>query len=185
MRPSSTSRSACCARGWGRRPLGPRPSGRKRTSCERRWMTANSGTATSRTPGPFASPPRFAVLPRRAGRACRREPSDAAREAGRSAMSEAFDVNDNSDVYYAGTYWNDFEVVRRRINGLISGEPTRVWHEHFALETQRTFKRALILNCGNGWVERELVEHGLIAEGVGIDYAQSLVDEAAAAAAAE
>jgi SAM-dependent methyltransferase len=124
-------------------------------------------------------------LPRRCGRACRREPSDAAREAGRSAMSEAFDVNDNSDVYYAGTYWNDFEVVRRRINGLISGEPTRVWHEHFALETQRTFKRALILNCGNGWVERELVEHGLIAEGVGIDYAQSLVDEAAAAAAAE
>ena len=100
-------------------------------------------------------------------------------------MTEAFDVNENSDVYYAGSYWNDFEVVRRRINGLISGEPTRLWHEHFALETQRTFKRALILNCGNGWVERELVERGLIAEGVGMDYAQPLVDEAAAAAAAE
>ncbi len=88
-------------------------------------------------------------------------------------MTAAFDVNENSEVYYTGTYWNDFEVVRRRINGRISGEPTRKWHEHFANETQRTFKRALILNCGNGWVERELVEHGLIAEGVGMDYARA------------
>ena len=97
-------------------------------------------------------------------------------------MTGAFDVNENSEVYYTGTYWNDFEIVRRRINARISGEPTRKWHEHFANETQRTFKRALILNCGNGWVERELVEHGLVAEGVGMDYAQPLLDEAAAAA---
>jgi SAM-dependent methyltransferase len=100
-------------------------------------------------------------------------------------MTQSFDVNDNSGVYYSGTYWNDYEIVRRRINGLISGEPTRKWYEHFAKETGRTFTRALILNCGNGWVERELVEHGLIAEGVGMDYAQSLVDEATAAARAE
>ena len=72
--------------------------------------------------------------------------------------------------------------MRRRINRRISGEPTRKWHEHFANETQRTFKRALILNCGNGWVERELVERRLIAEGVGVDYAQPLLDEAATAA---
>ena len=38
-------------------------------------------------------------------------------------MTGAFDVNENSEVYYTGTYWNDFEVVRRRINGRISGEP--------------------------------------------------------------
>ncbi len=97
-------------------------------------------------------------------------------------MTASFEVNENSDVYYTGTYWNDFEVVRERINGRISGNPTRKWHEHLALETGRTFKRALILNCGNGWVERELVESGLIAEGVGIDYSQSLLDEAGAAA---
>jgi len=97
-------------------------------------------------------------------------------------MTVSFEVNENSDVYYTGTYWNDFEVVRERINGRISGNPTRKWHEHLALETGRTFKRALILNCGNGWVERELVESGLIAEGVGIDYSQSLLDEAGAAA---
>ena len=71
------------------------------------------------------------------------------------------------------------------INTRISGDPTRKWHEHFARATGRTFERALILNCGNGWVERELVGSGLIAEGVGIDYSQTLLDEAAAAASAE
>jgi SAM-dependent methyltransferase len=99
-------------------------------------------------------------------------------------MTESFDVNDNSEVYYTGTYWNDFEIVRRRINELISGEPTRKWHQHFANETKRTFRRALILNCGNGWVERELLEHGLIAEGVGMDYSADMVEEATAAARA-
>ena len=97
-------------------------------------------------------------------------------------MGESFEVNENSDVYYAGTYWNDFEVVRGRINERISGDPTRQWYHHFASTTNRTFRRALILNCGNGWVERELVENGLIAEGVGIDYSQTLLDEAATAA---
>ena len=97
-------------------------------------------------------------------------------------VTEPFEVKTDSGVYYTGTYWNDYEGVRRMINERISGEPTRKWHEHFANATERTFKRALILNCGNGWVERELVECGLIAEGVGIDDSQSLLDEAAASA---
>src|SRR5579863_6756557 len=98
-------------------------------------------------------------------------------------MSEgSFGVNENSDVYYTGTYWNDFVIVRERINTRISGDPLVPWHEHFATTTGRKFRRALILNCGNGWVERELVETGLIAEGVGIDYSQVLLDEASEAA---
>jgi SAM-dependent methyltransferase len=98
-------------------------------------------------------------------------------------MSEvALGVNENSDVYYTGTYWNDFAIVREKINASISGDPHVPWHEHFATATGRKFRRALILNCGNGWVERELVETGLIAEGVGIDYSQALLDEADEAA---
>ena len=50
-------------------------------------------------------------------------------------------------------------------------------------KTQRTFERALILNCGNGWVERELLASGLIREAVGIDYGEELLQEARAAAA--
>ena len=92
-------------------------------------------------------------------------------------MAEAFDVNDNSDVYYADTYWNNFPVVRARINERISGDPDRQWFEHFAEVTGRVFRRALILNCGNGWVERVLVEHGLVHEAVGIDYSTDLLEE--------
>ena len=77
-------------------------------------------------------------------------------------MTQSFEVNENSDIYYCGsTYWNDLEPVRRRINQRISGDPTVKWFEHFAQETGRTFKNALVLNCGNGWVERELLQYGL------------------------
>jgi SAM-dependent methyltransferase/polyhydroxyalkanoate synthesis regulator phasin len=99
-------------------------------------------------------------------------------------MTQSYEVNENSEVYYSGTYWNDYEIVRRRNNVLISGEPTRTWHQHFAMTVGRTFERALILNCGNGWVDRELVEAGLVAAAVGMDYSQALLDEAAAEAAA-
>ena len=52
-------------------------------------------------------------------------------------MSELFEVNENSDIYYCGdTHWNDLEVVRRRINERISGDPTRKWHEHFARQVR-------------------------------------------------
>ncbi len=93
------------------------------------------------------------------------------------------DVNENSDIYYQGRYWNDFEVVNRRINERISGDPTRPWYEHFAKVSERTFERALILNCGNGWVERELLASGLILEAVGIDYSDDLLAQARMSAA--
>jgi SAM-dependent methyltransferase len=98
-------------------------------------------------------------------------------------MPESFEVNEYSDIYYlGGTYWNDLEVVQGRINERISGDPTVKWHEHFAREAGRTFTRALILNCGNGWVERELISYGLISEAVGMDYSESLLNEARVAA---
>jgi SAM-dependent methyltransferase len=97
-------------------------------------------------------------------------------------MADSFDVNDNSEVYYSGIYWNDYEVVRKRWNVQISGDPSRDWFDHFVASTGRTFRRALILNCGNGWVERDLLARGLIAEAVGTDYSQALLDEADAAA---
>ena len=98
-------------------------------------------------------------------------------------MVADLDVNENSDIYYQGRYWNDFDVVTRRINERISGDPTRPWFEQFAKISERTFERALILNCGNGWVERELLSSGLILEAVGIDYSEDLLAQARTAAA--
>jgi SAM-dependent methyltransferase len=93
-----------------------------------------------------------------------------------------YDVNENSDVYYQGRYWNDYAAVVRRINERISGDPALSWYHHFAKMSDRTFERALILNCGNGWVERDLLNSGLILEAVGIDYSEDLLIEARAAA---
>ena len=93
-------------------------------------------------------------------------------------MAEYSDVNEDSDVYYSGIYWNDYEVVRRRWNEWISGDPDRDWFEHFAAQSRPPFTRALVLNCGNGWVERDLVGRGHIKEAVGTDYAQDLLDQA-------
>ena len=45
------------------------------------------------------------------------------------------DVNEDSDVYYLVIYWNDYEVVRRRWNERIAGDPDRDWFEHFAADT--------------------------------------------------
>ncbi|HEY6428027.1 MAG TPA: class I SAM-dependent methyltransferase [Acidimicrobiales bacterium] len=93
-----------------------------------------------------------------------------------------YDVNENSDVYYQGRYWNDYDAVVRMINERISGDPALTWYEHFAKVSNRTFERALILNCGNGWVERDLLDSGLILGAVGIDYSEELLGEARAAA---
>ena len=96
-----------------------------------------------------------------------------------------YDVNENTEVYYRGRYWNDYDIVVRKINERICGDPALMWYEHFAKESSRTFECALILNCGNGWVERELLNSGLILRAVGIDYAEDLLAEARDAAARE
>jgi len=86
-------------------------------------------------------------------------------------------------VYYQGRYWNDYNYVARELNRRISGDPDVPWTEHFRKTVGgRVFRKALILNCGNGWVERDLLQRGLIAEAVGVDYAEPLLQQARAAA---
>lgn len=92
-------------------------------------------------------------------------------------------LNYDSSVYYHGIYWNSYDYVVREINRRISGDRDTPWTEHFRKTVGgRVFKKALILNCGNGWVERELLQRGLIAEAVGVDYAESLLEDARKAA---
>jgi len=93
-------------------------------------------------------------------------------------------VAPNASVYYSGTYWNDFEAVRQEMNRRVSGDPHVNWHAHFQrTHPGRRFRRALVINCGNGWVERDIYRAGLFDEAVGVDYLQPLVDEATAKAA--
>jgi SAM-dependent methyltransferase len=92
------------------------------------------------------------------------------------------DVNEDSTIYYEGQYWNSLDCTNRMINHRISGDEAINWSRHFAIRTKRVFERALILNCGNGWVERAMLDDGLIKEAVGIDYSESLLNEARSAA---
>lgn len=95
-----------------------------------------------------------------------------------------FAVNANSGVYYTGKYWNDLKAVRDRLNVRVAGDPDTEWSAHFAAAVGHPFKRALILNCGNGHVERGLIADGVVAEAVGIDYSHDLIAEARREAAA-
>jgi SAM-dependent methyltransferase len=92
------------------------------------------------------------------------------------------DVSEDAAVYYTGQYWNSLDCTNRMINRRISGDEAVTWWRHFAGDTGKVFERALILNCGNGWVERELFDSGLIKHAVGIDYSAALLDEARSAA---
>jgi SAM-dependent methyltransferase len=82
-----------------------------------------------------------------------------------------------ADVYYHGTYWNDYDQVRQMFCRRISSSP-RHWWDHLLDTLGRPSKRALILNCGNGWIERELLDRGVILSGVGVDYATDLLEQA-------
>ncbi|MEP6746306.1 MAG: class I SAM-dependent methyltransferase [Bacteroidota bacterium] len=92
---------------------------------------------------------------------------------------KSFSVVDNSNVYYHGHYWNDYELVRKHINKRISSSPVMKWYQHFIKTHEgKKFKKALFVNCGNGWVEREIYQAGLFEEAIGVDYLQPLIDEA-------
>ena len=87
--------------------------------------------------------------------------------------------NDSSSgVYYTGKYWNDLVQVRSHLNRLATGNCESDWVTK-VLELHEP-GRALILNCGNGWVERELYDRGLILSAVAIDISESLLVRAEA-----
>ena len=81
-------------------------------------------------------------------------------------------------VYYTGQYWNDLVQVRSHLNRLATGNCDSDWMTK-VLELHEP-GRALILNCGNGWVERELYDRGLILSAFAIDISESLLLDAEA-----
>lgn len=85
-------------------------------------------------------------------------------------------VNENSKVYYTGKYWNDYPECLSIINTRLFNEDIS-WIEFLKKQKLVNFKKALILNCGNGWVERELYDNSIILNAVGVEYNQDLVNE--------
>ena len=86
-----------------------------------------------------------------------------------------------ADYYQSISYWNHFELVYRRLNRRATGDENTFWYQELLAAGHR-FERALILNCGNGWVERDLVRIGLVRKVVGIDISDDLLAQARSAA---
>jgi len=84
-------------------------------------------------------------------------------------------VASDSSVYYQSGYWNELPLVQQYLNRRATGDPAVSWSEHLAGYHGGAFAKALVLNCGNGWVERELVQAGLVKEAVGVDYSEDLL----------
>ena len=84
--------------------------------------------------------------------------------------------------YYDGTiYWNNFDLINAHINRTISGDESVGWATHF-VRTYGPKDKTLVLNCGNGWVERDLFRLGVVSHVVGTDINQKLLDQASAEA---
>ncbi len=89
----------------------------------------------------------------------------------------------SSDVYYSGTYWNARAEVVAYMNELATGDAATHWWQDLLAWRGRPFKRALAINCGNGWVERDLIGQGVVESAIGIDISAELLAEARGEAA--
>ena len=100
-------------------------------------------------------------------------------------MSEQTDptASNNPNVYYQGKYWNDLPAVREYLNSRATGVPTLNWIDYLKSVRPGGFNSVLVLNCGNGWVERELLSSGLARHAVGIDISEEFLEQAQGAAA--
>jgi SAM-dependent methyltransferase len=102
-------------------------------------------------------------------------------------VSERIDptASNNPNVYYQGKYWNDLPAVREHLNSRATGVPTSNWIDYLKSVRPNGFDTVLVLNCGNGWVERELLSTGLARYAVGIDISEELLEQARRAASLE
>jgi SAM-dependent methyltransferase len=89
--------------------------------------------------------------------------------------------NENSGVYYSAKYWSNIPYVLEYICENITGNKNKWWVADFKERfCQKPFNCALSLNCGNGWVERELIDLGIARRFVAFDYSKTLLNEAEA-----
>lgn len=88
----------------------------------------------------------------------------------------------SSAVYYTGSYWNNRPEVLAYLNHRATDDGATKWSQHLLAQRGAPFERVLAFNCGNGWVERELVVSGFAKAAVGVDITADLLEVARAEA---
>lgn len=85
----------------------------------------------------------------------------------------------DSSVYYGGRYWNDHPTVLAYICRHLTGDSHTWWTDDFrARFCARPFDHGLFLNCGNGWVERQFIDAGMVRKATAFDCSSELLEEA-------
>jgi SAM-dependent methyltransferase len=80
-------------------------------------------------------------------------------------------VPDNSHIYYQGQYWNEFQPVLEYMCENFTGDKNKWWAQDFKERfCQTPFEHGLVLNCGNGWVERAFIDMGIVNRITAFDY---------------
>jgi len=88
-------------------------------------------------------------------------------------------VNENSEVYYNTQYWNDFPQVLEYMSENFTGDKQKWWVQDFKDRfASEKFEHGLFLNCGNGWVEREFLDKGIVKKATSFDYSWTLLQDA-------
>lgn len=87
--------------------------------------------------------------------------------------------NIDSSVYYKDHYWNDYSRVVEYMSENFSGDKTIYWMQHFREKyCHPKPKLALSFNCGNGWVERSIIDNGIAEKIIAFDISRDLLQVA-------
>lgn len=88
-------------------------------------------------------------------------------------------LNDFSGVYYKPRYWNDLYLVKKYINKKFTNNSKTEWVFAFKRKyAKKPIKKALFINCGNGWVERMFIDNKIVEQAVAFDISKKLIDQA-------
>jgi SAM-dependent methyltransferase len=86
-------------------------------------------------------------------------------------------LESNSTPYYQHErYWNALPSVIRYMNRRASGDPGVDWMHDLRQRRGQPFERALVLNCGDGWVERAMLEADCTRTVVATDISAELLE---------
>lgn len=81
--------------------------------------------------------------------------------------------------HYADRYWNDLPRVLEYLCQKTTGDPQLWWMDYFK-RTYATcpFHKGLIVGCGNGWVDRDFIDRGIVEEADAFDVSEGYLSEA-------
>ena len=83
--------------------------------------------------------------------------------------------------HYQDSYWNDLPAVLAYLCRRATGRADLWWMDYFKQRyAAQPFKRGLIVACGNGWVERSLIDRGIAEHFDAFDSAEHYLKEAEA-----